>query len=91
MSSSHHAIMKHHLLDHLVHHKEGIHQDQLVQKVANSAGVNVEEHRATIVSWVDHLVKAGHVSRDGKDWVTLLSPDHRRQDLLLLLEREDHL
>lgn len=91
MTTDNHDGMKHHLLDHLFTNKDGIHQDDLVQRVADSAGVSADEHRTTIIGWLNHLVGAGHVSRDGHDWVTMLSPDQRRQDLFLMMQRQNHL
>ena len=61
-----HPTLKKHLLSQILHHPDGISQDQLVAKTAEAAGVSSEEHRDKILEWVHFLVTTGHIRHHEK-------------------------
>jgi len=63
MSDDAKESLKHHFITHLLQHHTGIQTEELVEKSAKSAGVDVHEHRATMLTWIENLVKAGHLER----------------------------
>jgi hypothetical protein len=57
--------LKHHLLKQLIHHHEGADVETLVQKTAESAGVQPDAHRDNIIDWLNWLTVTGHIKHKG--------------------------
>lgn len=73
--------LKKHLLRQIIHHPNGISQDQLVEQTALAGDVPSHEHRGNILDWIDFLVTTGHIRRHGENITpeqvaTLMFQDH---------------
>jgi hypothetical protein len=55
--------IKHHFIQQILQHEHGIDEETLVQKTAESAGVDTHEHQENILAWIEYLVKTGHLKR----------------------------
>lgn len=55
--------IKHHFIRQILEHEHGIDEETLVQKTAQSAGIDSHEHRENILAWIEYLVKTGHLKR----------------------------
>lgn len=81
-------ILKHHFLKQLIHHQQGADHETLVQKTAESAGVDPDTCRGNILDWINDLTVTGHLKHKG-DVITAADVRHL-QAIHNAIELEDN-
>lgn len=79
--------LKHHFLTQLLHHHQGVSQEDLVQKTSDSAGMHPDEHRGNILDWINFLVTTGHLKRRGD---TITPADIARLEKVHKMREQTH-